>query len=79
MIDITKKQLIPIGGHIGENFTITIFMHEGYDIPICMEAHLKNSLNIPYNTLCLIYGNIENPAFSWPTYALKKKKVNPNS
>jgi hypothetical protein len=72
---VTSKPLRAIAGKSGHGKDITLFMHEGYDRLIISPDVLLNRLwsgVLPKGQLCHVWGSLENPAFSWPVYALSQ-------
>ena len=72
---ITSKPLRAIAGKSGIGKDITLYMHEGYDRPFISPDVLLERLwsgILPKGQLCHVLGSLENPAFSWPVYALRQ-------
>lgn len=70
-LPILRRPLTAIGGVVSQSLIISVFMHEGYD------RHLFNLQQVSPSwaalepgRLHLVFGSRENPAFSWPVYAL---------
>jgi hypothetical protein len=72
---IFDHPLIPVAGVVCAEKSITFYMHETFDrLPFEVEPVAQGLLDIlPDGFLTLVHGNLSNPLFQWPVYAMKRK------
>ena len=72
-LDILSRPLMPVGGDIGSDYKVTLYMHEGYDYMMhsvegCVEALRDKPAD---GMWWKVIGDLKNPYFEWPVYARK--------
>jgi hypothetical protein len=72
---ILEKPLVPIRGKIGGGCDLAIYAHDGFAKSARFSDEFMDYLQekLPYDQVTLVMGSRENPAFSWPHYALKRR------
>jgi hypothetical protein len=73
---IYDEPLVPVAGIVTPSQgSVTFYMHKTYDrLPFEAEPVAQKLLEIlPNGFLTLVNGNLNNPLFSWPVYAMKRE------
>lgn len=70
---ILRQPIIQVAGRVSDTVSLTLYMHKGYDIPlVTIDTFWENLKFWPENELVLAFGSLDNPAYTWPHYLLKR-------
>ena len=78
-VHILDRRLVPVGGLQSSEWMITLFMHKGFDRMYGVDSFCHRYLEKArsgemYDGLWHVWGDLNNPYFSWPIYAELKRK-----